>query len=56
MTHLSKAKLFIKNEIARLKNPSLTRDDALRKRDFFDLIMLIQLRSKLKLYKEVPKN
>ena len=40
-THMSRAKIFIKHEIARLKDPNLTRDDALRKKDFFDLIMLI---------------
>lgn len=40
-------------ELQRLKNPVLTRDGGLKKKDFFDLIMLIQLKSKLKLYKEV---
>ena len=56
MPVLFKAKEFLKSELRRLKNPVLTRDGIMRKKDFFDLIVLIQLRSKMKLYKTVLPN
>jgi hypothetical protein len=38
---VDRAKLFIKSELKRLRNPYLTSDGAMRKKDFFDLIMLV---------------
>lgn len=53
-----RAKEFIKKEMLRLKDPQLVDDGAgiLRKKDFFDLLMVIQLKTKLKLHKLVGRN
>ncbi|CDW90343.1 UNKNOWN [Stylonychia lemnae] len=50
-----KSRIFIQRELQRLKNPKLIEDGILQKNDFFDIILLIQLKSKLKLLKEQPK-
>ena len=43
--------------MARLQDPQLSEDGLyLQKRDFFDLLMLIQLKTKIKLHKEVGRN
>ena len=44
-----------------MKNPKLTVDDGdyyeyLQKKDFFDLLAIIQLKTKLKLQREVGRN
>jgi len=49
LTLEEKSRLFISKELKRLKNPKLIEDGILSSKDFFDIILLIQLKSKLKL-------
>jgi len=52
LTLEEKSRLFIRKELKRLKNPKLIEEGILNNKDFFDIILLIQLKSKLKLLKE----
>ncbi len=63
---IEKTKKYLEKEFTRLRNPKLTysnqidEDDSnnfgyLQKKDFYDLLMLIQLKSKLKLQKDTHK-
>ena len=57
-------KAYIKKEMERLRDPLLIEGPAnaysdagiLKRSDFFDLLLLIQLKTKLKLSKEVGRN
>jgi hypothetical protein len=56
----SRAKEYIKSELKRLQNIKLTEEEEgygyLHKRDFFDLLAVVQLKTKLKIQKEVGRN
>eukprot|EP00347_Sterkiella_histriomuscorum_P017843 403347761 len=56
LTQEEKLKQFVKKELQRLKNPQLIDDGILTAKDFFDMILLIQLKSKMKLQRELPRN
>ena len=47
---------FVEGEIERLRDPLLTSEDALERRDFFDLIFIVKLKSTAQFHQEVSPN